>query len=88
MHNNSIYTTLKAVLADLTGKDESQIFSRNSLRGDLRFNEAGLFALAVDLNRAFRKRGTEIKPPLHGDETRAAETVRALRLLISDRFKK
>ena len=86
MNSNRIYSILKAVLADLTNKKKSEIFANDSLRTNLRFNNQGLFSLAVDLNRAFKEEGLQIKPKLHGDETTAAQTVRDLRILISGRF--
>ena len=86
MHANSIYSILKSVLAKLTGKEMGEIFSDDNLRTDLRFNDAGLFSLSTDLNEAFLEEGIQINPVLHGDETRTAQTVYDLRVLISGRF--
>ena len=86
MNSNKIYSILKSVLSDITGKEKGDIFADDNLRTRLRFTNAGLFSLAVDLNRAFIKENMIIKPQLHGDETAAAQTVRQLRVLISGRF--
>lgn len=86
MHANSIYAILKTVLANLTGKKRGEIFSDDNLRTKLRFNDVGLFGLSTDLNEAFLREGMRISPSLHGDETKAAQTVYDLRVLISGRF--
>lgn len=87
MHSNTIYTILKGVLSDLTGIPRADIFSDQNLPSDLKFTPAGLFGLAVDLNKAFATAQQAITPPLHGDETTAATIVRDLRILISGRVK-
>lgn len=86
MHSNTVYSILKGVLSDLTGIPRAAIFSDQDLKSDLRFTPAGLFSLAVDLNKAFAAAQQSIKPPLHGDETAAAKIVRDLRILISGRL--
>lgn len=86
MHSNSVYAILKGVLSDLTGLPRAKIFSDQDLKSDLKFTPAGLFGLAVNLNKAFAANKQSIKPPLHGDETAAANIVRDLRILISGRF--
>lgn len=86
MTHQEIYSTLKSILAELTGRRRKNIRARHNLVSDLRFTAGGKSALNVDINKGFAKENSPIHPPLRPSETRSATTVRDLRVLISRRF--
>ena len=86
MTHQKIYSILKSILAKLTGRKRKDIRARQNLINDLKFTNEGKSTLNVEINDGFADEGCPITPSLLPNETRGANTVRDLRILISKRF--
>ena len=69
-----VYARLKRMIADIKNMDPEDVLARHTLRGDLRFTEAGVRALAPRINEEFADEGVHVTP----GEVAKAKTVRDL----------
>ena len=70
----TIYFRLKRLLARIKKKQPSDILAEHTLRGNLRFTEAGVKGLAVHINEEFK----DLKVKFTPDQISKAKTVRDL----------
>lgn len=71
--SQAVYANLKAILADVTGRDAKDIFARHSLTEDLRLSPEAVRGLTPRLQETFRA-----DPRLDPDVIGACQTVREL----------
>jgi hypothetical protein len=90
MHPNTIYVILKALLAQLTNRPVNEILAGMDLRADppggLGFTDAGLSALAQEINVAFRNAGYPLHPAVTPAQVRVCKTVADLFALVRSRI--
>ena len=74
----AVYARVKRIIADIKNMPISDVRADQTLRGDLRFTEAGVRALTTPINKEFADVEVEMLP----DEVARAKTVRDLAKVI------
>lgn len=72
--SQGVYARLKKLIACLKNVETRDVLAHHTLRGDLRFTEAGARALATRINEEFADLGVRMTP----DEVAEAKTVQDL----------